>query len=258
MVIYKWLLTNKISLNKTKTELIIFRKPNSNICHDMTIKLNGHRIYPSATIKYLGFQLDETLSGAAHCSELAKKLIRANAMLTKVQHYVSEEKLISINFAFFSSHMTYGCQVWGQNHSSKKFQIIEKLQDRAMKIMSFSRYDSAPDPIYKKFNILKLKDHITRLNCLLIHDYSRNLLPKSFNNFFIPCSDLYSSDTRHAAGSLFVPSVNSTKYGLKSIKLSSIFQWNYLTESLEKNMFTLSRYAIKQFLSSHFINSYSS
>ena len=85
----------------------------------MTIKLNGHRIYPSPTIKYLGFQLDETLSGAAHCSELAKKLIRANAMLTKVRHYVSEDKLISIYFAIFSSHMTYGCQVWGQNHSSK-------------------------------------------------------------------------------------------------------------------------------------------
>ena len=99
--LYKWLLANKISLNKTKTELIIFRKPNSNICHDMTIKLNGHRIYPSATIKYLGFQLDETLSGAAHCSELAKKLIRANVMPTKVRHYVSEDKLISIYFAIF-------------------------------------------------------------------------------------------------------------------------------------------------------------
>ena len=49
------------------------------------IKLNGLKLYPSRYIKYLGFLLDETLSDEVHIGELLKKLIRANAMLTKNQ-----------------------------------------------------------------------------------------------------------------------------------------------------------------------------
>ena len=36
-------------------------------------------------------------------------------MLSKVRHYVPKEELKSIYHAIFSSHMTYGCQIWGQS-----------------------------------------------------------------------------------------------------------------------------------------------
>ena len=61
-LLVSWLLANKISLNKTKTELIIFRKPRQNVPENICIKLNGHKISPSSTIKYLGILLDETLN----------------------------------------------------------------------------------------------------------------------------------------------------------------------------------------------------
>ena len=52
-----WLLANKISLNKTKTELVYFKTPNTTI-HFNKIKINGLKLYPSKSVKYLGIYLD--------------------------------------------------------------------------------------------------------------------------------------------------------------------------------------------------------
>ena len=60
-ILYRWLLANKISLNCDKTEIIFFRKPGQEI-PNIKIKLNGHRLYPSNYIKYLGVYIDEHLN----------------------------------------------------------------------------------------------------------------------------------------------------------------------------------------------------
>jgi len=112
--LFKWLLANKISLNCSKTELIVFHRVNFNQTFNLKIKLNGHKLYPSDSIKYLGVHIDSTLSGKAHCTVLASKLRRANGLLSKIRHYVPKNELVSIYHALFSSHLTYGVQVWGQ------------------------------------------------------------------------------------------------------------------------------------------------
>ena len=58
--LHQWLLSNKISLNKDKTELIYFHKAGSNIIIDISVKLNGKKLLHSKKIKYLGVYLDET------------------------------------------------------------------------------------------------------------------------------------------------------------------------------------------------------
>ena len=110
-IIYYWLLANKISLNCVKMEIIFSHKPGEKV-PDMKIKINGHRIYPSNNIKYLGIRLDETLNGAFHCGTLMKKLKRANGMLCKARHYITNDDLKTLYFAIFSSHLIYGWQIW--------------------------------------------------------------------------------------------------------------------------------------------------
>ena len=72
--------------------------------------------------------LDETLNGAIHCNNLAKTLRRANGMLCKARHYIPSEDLKTLYYAIFSSHLTYGCQIWGQLTNSFN-QSIFKLQN---------------------------------------------------------------------------------------------------------------------------------
>ena len=121
--------------------------------------MNGHRIFPSKTIKYLGMHLDETLNGAFHCKILAKKLKRANGMLCKTRHYIPSDDLKTLYYAIFSSHLIYGCQIWGQVTNSFN-QKIFNLQERALRIISFSDFGADCNPLYKNLKIIKLRDHI--------------------------------------------------------------------------------------------------
>ena len=55
---------------------------------DLKLRLNGKRIYPTKSIKYLGIKTDENLTWIDHFKDIAFKLNRANAMLFKVREFL--------------------------------------------------------------------------------------------------------------------------------------------------------------------------
>ena len=54
----KWLKANKISLNASKTEILIWRHPNKPINYDLKLRIDGKKIIPSCFVKYLGILID--------------------------------------------------------------------------------------------------------------------------------------------------------------------------------------------------------
>ena len=267
-LLYKWLLANKISLNASKTESIIFHKPGHPPSFNFKIKMNGHRVRPSDSIKYLGVYLDSTLSGHHHCAILAKKLNRATGMLAKIRYYVPPQELNSIYHAIFSSHMTYGVQIWGQNINTHTDKIF-KLQKKAMRIISFAGFCDHTAPLHKTHKILKLEDFVKLQNCTFVHDFINNQLPLNFNSYFTRLMDNHDLGTiRSRMGCLFTPFFSSTNYGLNSITHKCIEHWNFFCEALhgvinedrdENERITLSdlsRPVLRKLLFGYFINSY--
>ena len=124
-ILCKWLRANKISLNASKTEVLIFKHPNKQLLYsnnynekvpfDIKIKIDGKKIKPSSYVKYLGILIDSQLNWNFHVDNLSTKLSRASGMLSKVRYYVNQKVLISIYNGIFSSLISYGSQIWGQN-----------------------------------------------------------------------------------------------------------------------------------------------
>ena len=253
--LYKWLLANKISLNCSKTELIIFHKVRQKMNFKLKIKLNGHKLYPSDNIKYLGVYLDSTLSGEAHCKVLATKLRRANGLLSKVRHYVPKKELKSLYHALFASHLTYGLQVWGQE---KNLDMITKIQNRALRILNFRDFHADSSPLFRNENLLKLTDIVKIKNILFIHDYLNKSLPICFENDFHKLENIYTSiRTRNTAlGCLFVPKRRTTTYGLSCIAQKSINTWNSFTKLYNCNLALLPKVKLKNKLKEHFLDQY--
>ena len=85
--------------------------------------------------------LDETLNGGFYCETLIKKLKRSNGMRCKARHYIKNDAIKSLYHAIFSSHLIYGCQIWGQctNVFNEK---VFRLQNRAVRIISFSNFQA--------------------------------------------------------------------------------------------------------------------
>ena len=109
-----WLLANKISLNSTKTEIIFFRKKGTDIPSNK-IKLNGIKLVHQTEIKYVGLLFDEYLTFDPQIKTLNTKLKRANNLLAISRHYIPKNLLLQLYYGQFYSHLSYGCQLWGQN-----------------------------------------------------------------------------------------------------------------------------------------------
>ena len=255
-ILYNWLLANKISLNCDKTEIIFFHKPGEPApC--VKIKMNGHRIFPSKYIKYLGIYLDETLNGKFHCRELSKKLKRANGMLCKARHYINNEDLVTLYYAIFSSHLMYGSQIWGQYINTFNTKIF-KLQNRALRIISFADFRADSNPLYSNLKILKLGDLIVLQNCLFVQDILKKVSPSCFHDYFQLTRNLHPCNTRGSDfGCIFVPFNNTIRYGINSITRTCIQNWNDIAKHFSTNLALLSRKELKCCVRDFFIHTYS-
>ena len=175
-------------------------------------------------------------------------------MLSKIRHYVPPSELKSIYYAIFSSHMMYGAQVWGQSitvHTEKVF----KLQNRAMRIITFSDYRAAADPLYKTNKILKLENYLKLLNCLFVHDFLHENLPECFNDYFQKLDEIYTEDTNtinSELGCLFTPFKSTQRYGICSITRKCIDSWNLFTKALNTDLSKLSRFTLKNKINEYF------
>ena len=99
-------------------ELVIVKQKRKILDHEKKIELNGKRLYPTPSVKYLGVQIDENLNWNHHINDPAAKLNRANALLFKIRNYVNQKVLKSIYFAIFDSYLNYVNLIWAQNYNS--------------------------------------------------------------------------------------------------------------------------------------------
>ena len=59
----EWLKANRLSLNVSKSKLVIFQSKRKVFCdNNFSIKLNGVKLHPTDHVKYLGVYLDKNLS----------------------------------------------------------------------------------------------------------------------------------------------------------------------------------------------------
>ena len=115
-LLVQWLQANKISLNTSKTELVLFRPKGNAITKNLNFCISGEKVKLSRTVKYLGIILNENLLWQDHRNILIPKLSRAVGLLSKIWYHTPKHLLRTIYFCIFNSHICT-CQVWGQEQN---------------------------------------------------------------------------------------------------------------------------------------------
>ena len=267
----QWLLANKISLNAGKTEVIYFRRKGTTIPKTQ-IKLNGVKLSETEQVKYVGITFDEHLTFEKHITLLNAKLKRANNLIAISRHYLAQELLMQIYYGQVYSHLTYGCQLWGQNENSIEQTIV--LQKKAIRLMSFASPHDHSSPLFKNLKLLKLTDIIKQCNMLFTHNTINKNTPKVFENYFIFNEIVHEHDTVNnlnsiysiPTGSLELPEYK-TSAGKSSIKYICSNLWNTMLKELslkqlkkyEKNPFWINETYVKylkHLLKNHFLEDY--
>ena len=118
--------------------------------------------------------------------------------------------------------------VWGQKGSPLRSKVCN-LQNKALRTMYFAKIFDRTKPLFALSHILQFSDAILLENLLFSHAFVIKCLPSSFNNFFSLSNESHYYETRRTAKVYFkVNMVNTTKYGLNSIKDLCIKSWNAL------------------------------
>ena len=215
-ILFDWLCANRLSLNASKTEFIIFRPPRYNLNKRVTLKLNGVTIFESPKIKYLGIILDSRLSWKHHVNELCKKLGRTLGMVYKVRNLCIPSVLRSLYFSLFNSHLTYGLSVWGQC-IAEYLEKLKLIQKKIVRAISFANFDAPTKPLMKELKILSIDDLYKMQIASLMWDYDHGSLPQTLNKLFTRRSAVHTRNLRNALdGRLYTANRFNTAYGKKS------------------------------------------
>ena len=211
----QWLKANKLSLNIKKTELIIFHPKNTKLDYSVKFKLNGRRLTPISTVKYLGILLDEHLLWTKQVNWVNSKLNQTTGILSKLRYNTSLPILKIIYHSLFGSHLQYGTQLWGQGNCGN--QNIQNLQNRALRKITFKKFHDPVNPLYKDLKILKFKDLLQLQNCLLVLQIEQNqTLAKSFVTLK-HCGDNHNYQTRASTKRILDnPLYKTSTYGTHS------------------------------------------
>ena len=229
-MLYKWLCASKISLNITKTEVVLFHHDNKTIDHELKLKLNGKHLSLSENVKYLGITINHNLSFSQHQDSLSIKLRHANGALSKIRHVASKSVLRSVFNSLFMSHLSYGCQTWAQNINLNTNRIY-KLQKSATRILTFSDFQTHSDPLFRQLNILKISEIVKLRNLILIHEALNKSCPNDIINTLNLNYHNNSHNTRSKTSKLLIkPYCRTSKFGINSITYQSITHWNEIQQ----------------------------
>ena len=178
-------------------------------------------------------------------------------MLAKLRHYVTPDTLRVAYHAIFSSLLTYGAEIWGQN-SNKFVKRIIKLQDKAIRIINFAHYNSSRGILYKQSKVLKFKDYVNLKNFLFVHDCLKGNAPTALTNKFELRSNVHLYSTRVSLQhQVSLPKARTQISGIKSISYQSSHIWNQLiSRHTEKDLLFRSKDFCKCFIKQELLNSY--
>ena len=113
-------------------------------------------------------------------------------MINKLKHLIPQKTLLTIYNSLILPHINYCILAWG--HDSNR---ILKLQKKAIRIIVKGSFYTHSDPIFKKFNILKVNDIHLRHLLKFYFKSINNILPDHFYDFNLALnSDIHDYNTR--------------------------------------------------------------
>ena len=251
--VYDWLCTNKLSLNVSKTKFMVF---DNKLSHSTApnfknkLKINNTPLKEAKTFNFLGITIDSALSWQAQVKKINSQISRTLGVINKLKRIAPPSVLKTLYNTLINQKLSYGIRAWGLNHAK-----VFKIQKKAIRAITASKYNAHTDPLFKQLNLLKVED-IFKQNCLVLHyKIERNIAPQHIRDLITRNHDIHNHATRNYTIRIptanFVTHSDCLRYYLPKLI-------NELPSELLVNIFRWSLPTFKKHLKQFFIQQYSS
>ena len=174
--IQNFMQANKLSLNLTKTNYMIFK--NSKKDKEFELKIKDYTIQEVNEIKFLGINIPTDLKFTSHYNHVISKMKSGLAALNMIKKTLPTRTKLQIFNALIKPHYEYASIVWTPNLTKAQMNKIITLQKQGLK-MVYSTHRMSHS------SVLFIKSGITRFDLLfkksvmeLIHKHEQILLPR--------------------------------------------------------------------------------
>ena len=216
------------------------------------LKIANTEIDSVDRFNFLGVLLDKHLSWDAHTNALVGKISRTTGILNKLKLFLPQYILKTIYTSLILCQLNYGILAWGHNNNR-----VYKLQKRAVRIISCSKFNAHSEPLLKQLNLLKVEDILKLQQLKFYHKLINRQLPGYFTCFPItPATEIHQHSTR-AASKLFITRANH-EFAKKSLRHSIIVTVNNTITSITNKTLTHSLDGFAKYAKKSIIQSYES
>ena len=149
--ISEWLVANKLTLNLSKTEFMLIGSRQRLTTFDSapSLSIDGVSIKQVENTKSLGVHIDQNLSWNVHIDRVTKKLASGIGALKRLRPFVPPVTLQYVFHSLVQPHFDYCCVVWDKCNKTLADKL-QKLQNRAARILTSSSYDTSADQLFIK------------------------------------------------------------------------------------------------------------
>jgi len=237
--IYAWLCANKLTLNITKSNYVLFHPSQRKVPLDPELYINNNQLKQEKYIKYLGILIDSNLSWKPHINYILSKVKRNCGILCKIRYFVDLRTRVQLYYSLIYPFLIYGILAWGSTYPTTLDPLF-KLQKKVMRVITFSNFDERSSPLFKRLNVIKLNDIAFLYISVFMYKYHHSLLPTAFNNFFTKVRDVHKYNTRLSSKSSYALPKPRTNYAIFNIRFQGVKIWNSLSDNtkvLSKSLF---------------------
>ena len=156
------------------------------------LMINNAIIERVTEFNFLWLTVNEYMNWNSHTQKIANKISRTLGVMNRLKRYLPFSAMKLMYDSLILSLLQFGITNWGF-----EWERISKLQKRALRIMTNSRYNVHTEPLFKKLTLLKVKD-IFDVQCLKFwYKFVNNKLPKYFRDMFKFHHELHDIVTRN-------------------------------------------------------------
>ena len=231
-----WLAANKLTLNMSKTEFLLIGSKQRlvNPTAKTTASINQFPIKQVSTVLSLGVHIDENLTWECHVNELSKKIASGISAIKRIRHTVPYKTLLSIYNSLVQPHFDYCSSVWG-SCSKNLSQKLQKLQNRAARVITFSNYDRSTNELLRMVNWVKLDRQRLVDKSIMMYKIVNKMVPDYLSLHFVFRSDTLTYNLRGSDFSLAIPQPR-TNYCKRSLLYSGAVLWNSLPLDIRQSL----------------------
>ena len=220
-----WFTANDMQANPAKFQAIVLGSKSQ---EDISFCIDGHDIIPDKTVKLLGVEIDDKLCFKKHVSNICCKAGKQLSALARLSRILDIDTKLMIFNSFILSNFNYCPLVW--HHCSTESTLkMEKIQERGIRFVYNDRESSYSELLTRAGKKMLYIDRLKKI-AVFVYKCVKKEGPTNSHTLFTTKDIRYSFRDPYKVEQ---PNVNTSTFGLNSLRYSGSVLWNKLPVDLK-------------------------